>query len=390
MYAEISRILKEKNKYLANLIDEIDKMLYIDSNSTIVKGRTIGEIVTKIISEEEGLDYLLSYSQMERINILFNEDLIPPDIQDSLHTVRMIGNKAVHDKVEGAFENSLVVNRNIYKIISWFIIVYVDHSYEEVTYIEPKFIEKINVPEIKVDDITDKIVERLLERLNIESLINKQLIKFDNNEIKKETVATIENKDKSDCNFNEIKSKLEIQVKEGGSPYIVYCRERLRQVIDEENWTFSKGDRVITIYNNRFRELMDSINVKLPSKINLQFWMKRPFNEYASLQVEIAGGGLDCKQLRVELSNSLKSKFNIHEDIQFSKPNAGVVMTLKIPAIGIKDSRCDTMEILEKNTDNIEAAIVKFISYFNERIVNNWIEFEARKVINNYIENNFD
>ncbi|WP_300385034.1 hypothetical protein, partial [Clostridium sp.] len=73
MYTEILKILKEKNEYLAKLIEEINKMLYIDSNSTIVKGRTIAEIITKIISEEESLEYLLTYSQMERINVLFNE-----------------------------------------------------------------------------------------------------------------------------------------------------------------------------------------------------------------------------------------------------------------------------------------------------------------------------
>lgn len=79
---------------------------------------------------------------------------------------------------------------------------------------------------------------------------------------------------------------------------------------------------------------------------NLQFWMKRPFDEYASLQIEIVGGGLDCKPLRVELSNLLKSKFNTHEDILLNKPNVGVVMILKIPALGIKDTTYETMEIL--------------------------------------------
>lgn len=77
--------------------------------------------------------------------------------------------------------------------------------------------------------------------------------------------------------------------------------------------------------------------------------MKRLFNEYSSLQVEIADGGLEYKPLRVELSNSLKSKFNRHEDIILSKPNnAGVVMTLKIATLGIKESTDETMRKLEK------------------------------------------
>ena len=49
MFKDIIEIIKEKDRYLAELIYNIEKMIYVDSYTVILKGRTIGERIVKNI-----------------------------------------------------------------------------------------------------------------------------------------------------------------------------------------------------------------------------------------------------------------------------------------------------------------------------------------------------
>lgn len=69
-----------------------------------------------------------------------------------------------------------------------------------------------------------------------------------------------------------------------------------------------------------------------------------------------------------------------------SKPNAGLVMTLKIPANDIIENADDTLENVEKNADNIEAGVVKLVGYFTDEIVNKWIYEDAIGIIRYYFK----
>ena len=49
MFSDIISVISEKDKYLASLIESIDKMLLVDSFTVILKSRAIGERVVKNI-----------------------------------------------------------------------------------------------------------------------------------------------------------------------------------------------------------------------------------------------------------------------------------------------------------------------------------------------------
>jgi hypothetical protein len=391
MFINIAKTIEKKDKYLAELVESIDNIIDKDSYSVIAKGRTIAEIITKKIAEEEQLDELLYCNQNDRISSLSNEGIIEKYLVDSFHIIRTTGNKVIHDKVDGIIENSLKVSRNLNIILNWYVPLYIDHSFIEVEYVEPKLIQSSqnnNPFDISNEKILDKLVERILLRLDIKDLINKKLVNF-NKQISQEAAELAIEKEGIDTiktNYEDIKQKFYLQVREGGSPYIVFTRERLRQVLDKENWVFSTGDGAITIYNKDFRQVFDDLGIKLPSRMNLQFWMKRPLKGVASLQVEIAGAGLEFKPLRLALSNSLKAKFETDSEIILSKPNAGLAMTLKIPANDIIENADDTLENVEKNTDNIEAGVVKLVGYFADEIVNKWIYEDAIGIIRDYFK----
>ena len=55
MFSDIISVISERDKYLASLIESIDKMLLVDSFTVILKSRAIGERVVKNIILIEGI-----------------------------------------------------------------------------------------------------------------------------------------------------------------------------------------------------------------------------------------------------------------------------------------------------------------------------------------------
>lgn len=144
MLKEIAEIIKEKDRYLGGLIENIDKMIFIDAYTVILKGRIIGERLVKAIISDENLEQIGEMSQKDKINLISNEGLLEGEILNGFNTLRIFGNKAIHDELDGAFENALMVYRILYKVLSWYITVYVKHDYVIGNYVEPNIIELIS------------------------------------------------------------------------------------------------------------------------------------------------------------------------------------------------------------------------------------------------------
>lgn len=145
MLIEISEIIKSKDRYLAALIENIDKMIFIDPYTVIFKGRIIAERIVKIIISDEDLMQVGELNQRDKINLLASEGLLKDEIYKALHTLRIFGNKAIHDELDGAFESALMVYRLLYKVLSWYVTVYVKYDYEIRKYVEPNIIEIMNI-----------------------------------------------------------------------------------------------------------------------------------------------------------------------------------------------------------------------------------------------------
>ena len=67
--------------------------------------------------------------------------------------------------MEGEFETSLTIYRNIYKVLAWYVPLYISNSFEVKEYLEPKVIEKIKNVEKEANGVKNIIMENFLLNL---------------------------------------------------------------------------------------------------------------------------------------------------------------------------------------------------------------------------------
>ena len=76
MFTEMAEIIKEKDKYLAEIIKNFEEMLFIDSYTVILKGRTMAERIARNIIAAENIKENEEISQKDRIYLLERERLL--------------------------------------------------------------------------------------------------------------------------------------------------------------------------------------------------------------------------------------------------------------------------------------------------------------------------
>lgn len=102
-------------------------------------------------------------TQANRIRILKSEGLLPKDIDDILHAIRISRNDAVHDGYEST-ERAKILLEFAYKLGVWFMQTYGDWNYESLEFVIPKdesqdadFKAVIEAQEAKIKQLTEKI-----------------------------------------------------------------------------------------------------------------------------------------------------------------------------------------------------------------------------------------
>lgn len=155
--------LENENKYLFNLITEIENIIYIDAHGAILKGRIYAETLCKIIAEESDLEELNSLNQIDRIKVLARDEIINDEIEKNLHNIRMIGNKAAHGEIEEDLESAISVHRSLYKITCWYMVNYIAFNFRAHKYETPKPImeEKLN-ENTKLESLIGEFKELLI------------------------------------------------------------------------------------------------------------------------------------------------------------------------------------------------------------------------------------
>lgn len=181
MEKEVFSYLEKDYRYLNNYIREINEVLFTSPHEAIIKGRSFVENLTQEISKLEGYGLLNMLTQAERLRKLTSEGIFTEDIDKLFHSVRLIGNKAAHSNVEGELEAALNIHKNIYKITSWFVEVYVDPNFEALPYKSP-------MPSLeKASLVNEQTIEEIMKK-TMEQFMGKNQSEFTNDEETKEKI----------------------------------------------------------------------------------------------------------------------------------------------------------------------------------------------------------
>ncbi|WP_214630768.1 type I restriction-modification system endonuclease [Paenibacillus agaridevorans] len=129
--------LQDRWEILSNLGEMAERNLFVDPNTSLIKLRMFGETLTKYICAMEEMDETKELTQVDRLSQLKREDLISDDIVDYLHTLRKIGNKAVHESGYGTTPESRALTLLAFRLSVWFMQVYGDWNFQAPEYIEP-------------------------------------------------------------------------------------------------------------------------------------------------------------------------------------------------------------------------------------------------------------
>ncbi|WP_252234099.1 type I restriction-modification system endonuclease [Clostridium sp. ZS1] len=171
--------LEDKWPILGNLGRLAEKNLYIDSNTTFIKCGMFGEIIVKyMVSMEEVDETLIAHdnNHNNRIKLLKKEDLIPDDIDNILHRLRIKRNSAAHSGYEDV-EKAKIQLEITFKLAVWFMQTYGEWNFEPESFKVPKendFSENINDISREYDEKV-KALEAELNALKAKEKDKKEL-----------------------------------------------------------------------------------------------------------------------------------------------------------------------------------------------------------------------
>jgi type I restriction enzyme, R subunit len=130
--------LKEKWSTLSKVGETAERNVHQDPNTAISKLRTFAETIAKYIVASENIKEERGTNQVDRLNTLYYDQILPKEIYDLFNLIRLKGNKATHDPTYGDVTEAKALLHMAFRIGVWFMEVYGDWNFQAPTYQEPK------------------------------------------------------------------------------------------------------------------------------------------------------------------------------------------------------------------------------------------------------------
>ncbi|MEX3623300.1 DNA phosphorothioation-dependent restriction protein DptF [Viridibacillus arvi] len=171
----------------AQCAKKMDDLIFDDPSSAMTRARLFIESIIENIWSLENLEKEFNLSLFDKIDRLSREGYIERDIQKSLDTIRLIGNKATHDASFNDIEKAFIAHKEVYKIGVW---------YYEVYSSEQLFVHAYETPSYKKEDIEGLVkqhVSDLLKNMNVLNIEGRSLGQTqDENDGKEEKIGSEE------------------------------------------------------------------------------------------------------------------------------------------------------------------------------------------------------
>lgn len=350
---------------LAEIGKSIEESFYQDPQTVLIKGRIFSEVLSKRIAAEHEF-YDLEYAkQVDRIQKLEREDILPKEIARSFDTIRYLGNKAVHELIDGGLENAFKMHKNLFQIAAWFMEVY--GSYE---FVAPRY--KHPQPKTNID-----IVERLEEKLSAsleEKLKVLMEVAAQKQEIKKDEVLPVTDEvERQDNNYENSESITAIDVEEAEKVRYVedFILEEGESYLLRELSKLRESSQEAIENPNAFSSFKEYLHVERTIQHDLMSALTNAVGKNESQLIFLCGSVGDGKShLLSYVKNKhpeLMDNFSVHNDATES--------------FDPQKSSLDTLaEVLKPFSDSeIESSGCKLILAINLGVLHNFIESDYAK-----------
>lgn len=128
--------LEERFPVLANFGEQAERYLYNDSNSCLMKLGMIGETIVNLIFIYDRISLPRENTPVRRIDTLFREGMISPDLADILHALRKTRNRAVHENYTSVDDGKALIQM-AHSLSEWFMQTYGDWNYQNQPFVMP-------------------------------------------------------------------------------------------------------------------------------------------------------------------------------------------------------------------------------------------------------------
>jgi hypothetical protein len=155
-----------------------EKNVLNDQNAALIKLRLYGELLVKNIFKNEGFAERNRMSQKERIDFLLKEGAITLEVYGMLDSLRVVGNKAVHEASYGTSNESKRLLVVAFHLGGWLTQVYEEWDFELPIFIELQPLQAVTLGNISNTAIRPKKTEPFKRN----SISNEKILKFSNDE----------------------------------------------------------------------------------------------------------------------------------------------------------------------------------------------------------------
>lgn len=143
-------------EFLGILGKSAEQHVYRDPNAAIAKARAFAEKLTEVVFELESISLLNIDNQVNKLRVLYSEDVLSEEIVEIFHNIRKTGNKASHDGSYGTTTEAIEIIRLAFYISCWFMEVYISYSFEAPTFIQPLDMDKEK--DSKIQELEKKLL----------------------------------------------------------------------------------------------------------------------------------------------------------------------------------------------------------------------------------------
>ncbi len=140
---------------LANFGELAEKYLYNDSNACLMKLGMLGETIVNLCFTYDKIPLPQDNTAVNRINKLFREGMIAPDLKDIFHALRVNRNKAIHENYDSVEDGKALIQM-AHSLCEWFMQTYGDWQYQSRPFVMPTDIlvpDKVNKQNEQIHEV---------------------------------------------------------------------------------------------------------------------------------------------------------------------------------------------------------------------------------------------